>query len=159
AVCDADFYVYAFDTIAYAIQCRSANLKDWEAALRGIKAEGGTSIGVSFRMMMKAEQVVEQIVLVTDGGENTAPYFDQEYEKYEQKFAVRPHVVMVRVPGESDVLGGKLKAKSISYDRLEVGAKSDYYAQPTLLVMLSQPSRADLLIEVMTTPLPTRKDP
>ena len=155
---DVGFYAYAFDTIAYAITCRGPGLANWEKALRGIHAAGGTSAGVPFRMMTKAGQVVEQVVLVTDGGENTQPFFDQEYERYAQQFSIRPHVVVVRVPGDPDALSDRLRARGIAHDVLAVDASSDYYSQPTLLTLLSQPSRADLLVEVMSTRLPTLGD-
>ncbi len=80
AVTTADFRVYAFDTAAFEIkakvpQGKRPTLSDWESAFKFIKADGGTSIGVALAKMAKERIYVEQIVLVTDEGENTAPLF------------------------------------------------------------------------------------
>ncbi|GCE21819.1 hypothetical protein [Dictyobacter kobayashii] len=77
AVTTADFYVYAFDTAAFDIKAdvpagKRAALSDWEKAFQFIKANGGTSLGVALAQMMKKKQYVEQILIVTDEGEQRA---------------------------------------------------------------------------------------
>src|SRR5262245_59047515 len=47
AVCEADLFVYAFDTMAYPIERAGDELAAWEGALAGIPAGGGTSRGVA----------------------------------------------------------------------------------------------------------------
>ncbi len=64
-------YVYAFDTIAYPIEAAGADLAAWEKALKGITAGGRTSCGVALETMRRKKQYVEQIIVVTDEGENT----------------------------------------------------------------------------------------
>lgn len=46
-ICQAELYVYAFDTMPYPIQVAGPALADWERALQGIQAGGGTSCGVA----------------------------------------------------------------------------------------------------------------
>ena len=69
AICQADLFTYAFDTVAYPIKPKSSSLAEWEQALAGIQAGGGTSCGVAIEQMRRREQWVEQIVMVTDEDE------------------------------------------------------------------------------------------
>ena len=80
AISDAELVAYAFDTIAYPIEPQGASLADWEKALTGITAGGGTSCGVAIEMLRRKGQRVEQIILVTDEGENQAPLFQNTYK-------------------------------------------------------------------------------
>ena len=45
----------------------------------------------------RATQRVEQIIVLTDEGENTAPYFTEAYQRYADALGVRPDVVLVKV--------------------------------------------------------------
>src|SRR5207302_1532621 len=62
AVCEAELYVYAFDTIAIAIEPGGRELATWEKALAGVKAAGGTSCGVAVDRLRQKKQYVEQII-------------------------------------------------------------------------------------------------
>jgi hypothetical protein len=75
AICKAELFAYAFDTIAYPIEPKGPALAHWEKAMAGINAGGGTSCGVAVDWMRRQRQKVEQFVFVTDEGENTAPHF------------------------------------------------------------------------------------
>src|SRR5205085_4011015 len=75
AICEKELYVYAFDTMAYPVEPAGNDLASWEKVLKGITAGGGTSCGVALEYMRRKRQYVEQIILVTDEGENTAPLF------------------------------------------------------------------------------------
>src|SRR6266567_776096 len=104
AVTTADFRVYAFDTAAFEIkakvpQGKRPTLSDWESAFKFIKADGGTSIGVALAKMAKERIYVEQIVLVTDEGENTAPLFRDAWTEYAKEMQVAPSVIIVKVGG------------------------------------------------------------
>ena len=155
-VTEADLFVYAFDTLPYAVEAKSNNLSDWEKAFQHIRAGGGTSIGCPVEAMRRKKQVVEQIILVTDQGENNAPYFDKAYQDYCKEFSVLPDVIIVKVGYNYDWIESKLKQQQVQVDTLTF--KGDYYSLPNLIPLLSRPSRLDLLMEVMETPLPVRKD-
>ena len=61
AICAVDLSVCAFDTAAYSVQVKGATLADWEKALAGIHAGGGTSCGVALGWMRRKGQRVEQM--------------------------------------------------------------------------------------------------
>jgi hypothetical protein len=155
AICAADLFAYAFDTIAYPVTPQGSTVADWEKALLGIHAGGGTSCGVALDWMARKGQRVEQIVLVTDESENTAPLFKDAYAAYAQALNVRPAVTIVKVGQANNVLEQSCKALSVPFNVFEF--RGDYYALPNVIPLLSMPSQADLLMEILSYPLPQRK--
>ncbi len=148
-------YVYAFDTLAYPIQATGPDLAAWEAAIKGITAGGGTSCGVAVEMMRRKKQYVEQIILVTDEGENTAPLFVETLKKYREEVKADPNVCFVRTPGAVTALEEQARKAGIMVDAFQF--TGDYYALPNLVPLLSRPSKLDLLQEILEYPLPVRK--
>jgi hypothetical protein len=155
AICEADLYVYAFDTMAYPIERAGNDLADWERALQGITAGGGTSCGVALEYMQRKRQYVEQIILVTDEGENTPPLFVSTLQKYRTEVKADPAVCIVRTPGATNHLERSCHQAGIAADAFQFSG--DYYALPNLVPLLSRPSRLELLMEIMDYPLPVRK--
>ena len=155
AVCDDALYAYAFDTMAYPIEGGGDDVASWETALAGINAGGGTSCGAALEQMRFKLQYVEQIVLVSDGGENTPPLFADSIRKYRQTLSADPSVVIVRVQGDVNRLEQSCRNAGMVVDVLEF--RGDYYALPNLVPLLARPSRLELLSEILDYPLPRRK--
>jgi hypothetical protein len=155
AVCEKELYVYAFDTMAYPVERGGDDLASWERALAGITAGGGTACGAAVEYMRLKKQYVEQIILVTDEGENQGPHFAESLLKYREALKADPAVCIVRTPGAMQVLEGRCKAAGITPDVFQFGG--DYYSLPNLIPLLSKPSRLELLMEIMEYPLPVRK--
>ncbi len=155
-ITEADLFVYAFDVMPYAVEAKGGDLTDWEKAFTHIKAGGGTSCGCALEAMRLKKQLVEQIVLVTDEGENAAPYFADAYDAYRRTLDIMPNVMIVKVGDCSGWVETQLKKKQIPVDTLTF--KGDYYSLPNLIPLLSRPSRLELLLEIMATPLPIRND-
>ncbi|GET35697.1 vWA domain-containing protein [Microseira wollei] len=155
-ITEAGLFVYAFDTVPYPVTANGTELSDWERAFEHIKAGGGTSIGCALEAMRLKKQWVEQIILVTDEGENSAPYFANVYDNYCRDLAVMPNVVIVKVGSTSNYVENQLKQKQVQVDTFTFAG--DYYSLPNLVPMLSRPSRLELLMEILDTPLPVRED-
>lgn len=155
AICEADFYAYAFDTAPYRIEAESNSLADWEKALNGINAGGATSCGVVLEWMRRRKQAVEQIVMVTDEGDNTAPLFRAAYEDYARDMNAKPDVIFVKVGHASNQLERDCTEMGLAFRAWEF--KGDYYSLPNLIPLLTRPSMLDLVMEVMEYPLPTQK--
>jgi hypothetical protein len=186
-ICEAELFVYAFDTIGYPIdgmqewktgtvrkflagfmggdagkkasepvkEENKPTLSDWEKALSGIKAGGGTACGVAVEMMRRQKQAVEQIVMVTDEEENEAPRFVDTLKRYSQELNVAPHVIFVKTRGAFEQLEAECQRERIPFDSYQF--EGDYYALPNLVPLLTRPSRLDLLLDIMAYPLPRRK--
>lgn len=155
-ICEAGLTVYAFDNMPYPVQASGTELGDWERAFQYLKAGGNTSVGAPLEALRKKQIAVEQLILVTDEGENAAPYFAETYEAYGKSLNVAPNVVIVKVGHASDWVERKLQEKQVQVDTFTFAG--DYYALPNLIPLLTRPSRLELLMEILETPLPVRKD-
>jgi hypothetical protein len=154
AVCERELYVYAFDTMAYPVERGGADLASWERALTGIQAGGGTSAGAPVEVMRVKRQYVEQIILVTDEEENSAPLFADALAKYRRDVKADPNVCIVRI-GSSSTLYDRCVKEGVMVDVFRFGG--DYYSLPNLVPLISKPSKLELLMEIMDYPLPERR--
>jgi hypothetical protein len=159
AVISADFHVYAFDTAAFEIKAKVGAgkrpaLSDWEKSFKFIKADGGTSLGVALSKMLKERAYVEQIVLVTDEGENTAPHFRDAWSAYAKEMQVAPSVLIVKVGGHYAPFEEGLRQQGIEF--MAYVFDGDIYSLPNLLPLLSAPSKSELVELIMQYPLPQR---
>lgn len=174
-------HVIAFDGVARTIEVKGTARKDWQEAFRGITAQGSTSIGSGVARLIRDNLVVENLVIVTDEGENATPYFVDEYKKYVKAFQAQfavlgsdPHVTIVHVGQPSNYLANKCKEAGISHDVITVGLKQenekskvkkttsdesvDYYAIPNIVPFLTRRTRLDLLMDILDLKLPDRQE-
>ena len=126
----------------------------WGQAFRGVVAEGATSVGAPVAWLRANKIQVEQLLVVTDEEENTAPYFADQLELYFREMGVRPEVVLLKVGAASDYLERQLRNQRTAFDTYRF--TGDYFSLPNLIPMLTRPGRLELLMEILSTPLPTR---
>ena len=155
SVAEAGLAVYAFDTMAYPVTAAGTELADWELAFRHMQADGGTSVGAAVETMRLRGDVVEQIIVVTDEGENQTPYFHDALAGYAAATSAMPHVVFVKVGDHCDLLERRLTQRGVAFDTFTFDG--DYYSLPNLIPMLAKRSRLELLVEILDTPLPIRE--
>lgn len=155
-ITEADLVVFAFDTMPYPIYSNGDTLSDWERAFRHIVANGATSIGCALELMRLQRTYVEQIVIITDQEENTPPFFTKVYEAYSNEMAIQPNVVIINVRARASYIERQLIAAGVQVDTWTF--TGDYYTLPNLVPLLSRPSRLELLVEILATPLPVRSD-
>jgi hypothetical protein len=175
AICEAELVAYAFDTVAYSIQLgpkgnlvqrifkqdspaqepNQLSLADWEKALAGIYAGGGTSCGIAIERMRKKQQRVEQIIMVTDEGENAPPRFVDAYRKYADQLDIRPAIILVRVGAAKHLI--QMACVELGVAPQVFTFSGDYYALPNVIPLLTFPSLSEMVMEVLDYPLPERK--
>jgi hypothetical protein len=161
AVVSAEFHVYAFDSDAFEVRsaaregARPAH-SDWERAFSKVKANGSTSIGAALAKMTRDGVYAEQIVIVTDEGENTAPLFRDAFVEYAARLGSAPQVLVVAVQGANPAFSGELRKRGIIVQRFEFSG--DYYSLPNLLPLLALPSQAELVDAIMAYALPRRPE-
>lgn len=154
AVCDAPLYVYAFDDLSHRIDPGKDDLASWEKALLGIKAGNSTSCGAPLAAMTRAKLSVDQIVMITDEEENTAPMFVDALKAYRSALGADPNVCIVKTPRASDLLEVRCRQAGIPVDAYQF--HGDYYSLTNLIPLLCRPSKRELLEEILAYPLPTR---
>lgn len=156
-------HVYMFDRMPTAIRWTDADgditsKSAWDKKLKMFSAMGGTEPHNVLRGMVSNNTSVEQIVIVTDEGENNRGRFASELKVYEKHFGHLPNVVIVRVGGRyaDDRMEKSMKAAGVDVEVL-VCEKTDAIAIPNLLRMLSRKSIFDLVLEISMLPLLDRE--
>ena len=76
--------------------------------------------------------------------------------KYRQSVQADPSVCIVRVPNSTSGIEVQCRNAGIAVDVFQFGG--DYYSLPNLIPLLTRPSRLELLMEILETPLPVRTD-
>jgi uncharacterized metal-binding protein len=149
--------VIAFDTTPMEIVAKGKALSDWERAFSPIHPGGSTSMGCAVSLLIKKGIRVDTIVVITDEGENATPMFAPTYEEYAKRLNTRPNVVIIHVGPADHTFSSNLKSAGIEFD-IYTPQGNDYYALPGLIPLLAKTNKLDLVLEVMDTPLLTRKD-
>jgi hypothetical protein len=127
---------------------------DWERAFEGIRACGSTSIGAGIARMLREGQRCEQLIIVSDGHENAAPYLRDALPEYEARYG-RVSVTWIEI-GKSDGASLARDLEALRRPYLRFRFDGDYYSLPNLVPLLSPGGRAALVDEILATPLPTR---
>lgn len=159
AIVESDFQCWVFDNVATQINLKSDKLQDWEKALRMVKAGGCTSCGAPVAQLAQRGQEFEQLVMITDQGENRPPYFKQALDMWKEKFGKTPRIIFINVGASNNrVLEERCRNNEVEYEVFDVPNSSDYYSLPNLIPLLSKPGRLELLDEILSVPLPTRAE-
>lgn len=160
ALVESEFHCWVFDNVATEIQVQSDKLQDWDKALRMVRAGGCTSCGAPLHQMAMRGQEVEQIIMITDQGENRPPYFKQALDTWREKFFGRvPRIVFINVGSYNRrVLEERCRNNEIEYEVFDLVDSTDYYSIPNLVPLLSKPGRLELLDDILSVPLPTREE-
>lgn len=145
-----------FDTIPTYFNASGKTLEEIAALTRHVAANGGTSIGCGLRYAMEKGLPFGGIVVVSDGGHNTAPNFSDLYLRIRDKEGMEPPIYFYKVPGDSDVFSHELSNRGIELQKFEI-QRADHYSLPNLMQTM-RTSRYGLVDEIMATPLLTLGD-
>lgn len=158
-ISEADLYVYAFDSAPFRIQRPqgdSGSVTAWEKPFQGIIAGGNTCAGAPFLQMIRNRERVDQIIIITDEGENQRPMFVEGLLSYAKELSIPvPNVIILRVGSASAQIQTALKRAGLEYEAIDFNG--DYYALPNLVPMLTKSSKLDLLLEILSIDLPSRE--
>jgi len=153
AVC-ADFRVLAFDSVAFEVKAQSVERSTWKQAFKLVRANGSTSIGAPLAKLTRERRYVEQVVIIIDMDGNTHPYLAAAYVEYAQTIGTGPQLIIVGVGGNSLRFLNTLHNADVPLTVWEFGG--DYFSLPNLLPLMALPSRAELVEQIMSVPLPVR---
>lgn len=121
-------------------------------ATKSVVIRGQTSVGCGLQYLLDKKEVIDLIIIISDGGDNYRPLFHDVYKKYAETLLCAPPIYFFRVAGDPDTLSFYCKQQNISIEKFEVDATFDYYALPQILSTIKN-SRYDLLNEILDTPL------
>lgn len=160
--CD-ELRVFTFDYNPVEIRIRGdkTTKSAWDDALKMVRAGGGTEPDKVIEKMIREKIEVDQLLVITDEGENCEGAFASTVKRYEQAMGFCPAVVIVRIGGSrwcvSDRMAKTCKRQGITTDVL-VCQSIDKIAIPNLLQLLSRKSIFDLIQEILSIDLPTREE-
>lgn len=146
-------YLIFFNANPQFVNVTGLDLDSIKEKTKGVRSGGMTSIGVGVDYILKRQLLVNGIVLISDGGENTRPTFDETCMKYADKMGIEPTIYHIRVKGHPDRLVGM----KTMVEKLHFGKDVDYYSLPNLVLSLKA-NRYQFLDEIMETPLLTFND-
>ena len=151
-------YLVFFDTSPMTVDVTGLSLDQVQKATRHISAGGGTSVGCGLSRMLAEKIEIDGIAIVSDGGENTAPYFHDVYKKYSAFVGKDVPVYFYSTEGgDRNNLSGFLNSAGIEAQLFDMRGKVDYYSIPNLVQsMRSNPY--SLVDEIMATPLVSLDD-
>lgn len=160
-VTDAPLFVWAFDSAPIPVQApETDNIGAWERAFLGIRASGETSIGAGVQALRIRKQTVEQIVIITDEGENRSPTFATAYQQYAAEMGVRPNVILILVGRHDPQRPVQNACRTLDVECNVLTPQEDKgtdYALPNLLPLLTRRGMVDLIMDIMDTRLPQRR--
>jgi hypothetical protein len=142
----AGVFAYAFDVLAYPLYSgdAAADITAWDAILGTLPVSKGTAIGAPLDAMRLRRQIVEQIVIVTDGQEDSQPRFAEAYDNYRRALAIAPAVIVIRVGQSPDLFESGLRERRVDVRTLRFDGPGSL---SRLVSMLSRPSKVDRLVE------------
>lgn len=141
-----------FDTTPMTLDVTGAPLDIINKATQHIRAGGGTSIGCGLQRMLDEKAEIDGIAIISDGGENTAPFFPVVYEKYSKWAGKEVPVYLYQTYGEPPALIGAMNVARLDMQVFDIRGGTDYYALPNLVATM-RTNRYSLIDEVMATPL------
>jgi hypothetical protein len=147
-----------FDTSPMAVDVTGLSLDQIQKATRSFRANGGTSIGCGLNRMLVEKLAVDGIVIVSDGGDNTAPLFHDVYPKYAKFVDKDVPVYFYQLSGEADKLTPNMQRAGIEMTTFDLrGSKLDYYSIPNTVKTLRS-NQYSLVEEILSTPLLSLND-
>jgi hypothetical protein len=162
---EGNVHLIFFNDTPRAFDVTGKTLDEIQNATRHVTDWGTTSIGCGLRYLSDKKIGVDGIVLVSDGGENAAPWFHDEYKKLDNE----PTVIYLKLFSDldrhykvpqgtvADQFGLHLEKNGISFQAWSLGAGADDYALENIVSVI-KPGTYGMLDEVMETPLVLLKD-
>ena len=155
-IAEAPLYVEAFDKGSIPVSASEPTFEAWEQAFRHIRADGWTSIGAPLAKHRQTHY--EQILLISDGVENSTPYFCTERKRYEEAQGRSVPVLWVKVGGVGHTPLEEA-AQRLGVALQTIHFTGDYYNLPNLVPLLCQQEAGiNLVDQVLAQPLYHRAD-
>ena len=141
-----------FDTQPQTLDVTGLPLDAIQKAAQYIRANGGTSIGCGLQRMLETKEEIDGIAIISDGGENTAPFFHQVYPRYAVFAGKEPTVYFYHCGRRDFSLHRSMQAAGLDMQVMDIDESIDFYSIPNL-VKTMRTNRYSLCDDIMNTPL------
>lgn len=146
-----------FDTHPMTVDVTGLPLDAIKKATEHVTANGGTSIGCGLQRMLDEKIHVDGIVVVSDGGENSAPLFSDVYPRYSKLVDKEVPVYLYHCGNKDREFSAFMKLAHIDLQVFDLPRNIDYYSIPNLVATM-RTNRYSILDEIMSTRLLTLAD-
>ena len=144
-----------FNNSPQTIEVTGASLDAIKQATQYITPNGNTSIGCGLQRMLESKVELDGIAIISDGGDNCAPFFHDAYAKYTKWIDKEVPVYFYQLAGDPPYLVQYMQNAHLDMQVFDLRtSKTDFYALPNL-VKTMRTNRYSLIDEVMATPLLT----
>ena len=147
-----------FDVAPYYLDVTGKTLDAITDLTKRVVAGGGTSIGCGLLCAIEKGVPVDGIVVVSDGAENCAPMFADQYAALAAVLGKQPPVYFFQVGGtegayREQAFENSMAARSLDVQKFDLrGQTPDRYSIPNFCATLKT-QRYGLLEQIMDTPL------
>ncbi len=155
ALAENPLSVYLFDEEAHQLSIKDISAENVMRLFEPFSSGGASSPGTAIQALMNEGRSVEQILLLTDGNENTAPFFVPLYRAYQSRMLISPHIVMIKMGHITESLQSKLSTAGISHSVFTFGEDGMFLDR--LILLLAGPTQTEMVNEIVNTPLPVRE--
>jgi hypothetical protein len=146
-------YLVFFDSGPRAFDVTGKTFEQVTALTRRVEASGGTSIGCGLQHVLDAKLEFDGVAVVSDGGENTPPYFVNVYGQYCKLVDKEIPIYFYKTEGDRDEFSGMLERAGLEAQLFDLrGSKLDYYSVSNLVTTM-RTARYGLVEEILATPL------
>lgn len=145
-------YLVFFNTSPTFFDVTGKTLDEIKEETKRTTASGGTSIGCGLDYISEKNIIVNGIVICSDGGDNTSPYFHDAYAKYVKKMSIEPTIYLFHVSGDRNDLSLYCKRANIQIEEFDMTRNVDYYSLPSMISTL-RTNRFSLVDDIMETKL------
>jgi hypothetical protein len=146
-----------FDTTPRYTNVTGKTYEEIKELTKHVVAGGGTSIGCGLLAIVEKHLEVDGIAIVSDGGENTIPYFHGVYAAYSQATGRQVPVYLYRTAGDSNHFSTYMKNYGFDVQVFDMTGTVDYYSLPNM-VQTMRTQRYSLVDEIMEQRLLTLED-
>lgn len=137
------------------------SFSSWKKKLALHCCGGATNLGAVLRSMINENIRAEQIVIITDEGENGHPEFHELLPEYKRKFGMIPDIVIVRMGRHASYNRNRVvnacQSAGATVNAMDV-QDIDRISIPNLIQLLSKKGIFDLVQEILQLPLPTKEE-
>lgn len=138
-----------FDTGAVGYDCTGKTISEITEMTKRIVANGGTSVGAGLQWAIGKD--FGGIAVVSDGGENSPPWFGEVYKRND----LTASVYLYMHKGEANSFTARCAQSGIAVTEFDMRDKNvDHYSIPNM-VQTMRTNRYSLVDEIMATPLLT----
>jgi hypothetical protein len=149
-----------FDTMPRPLDVTGKSYDEILRITGAVRDHGGTSIGCGLDWAMKADFDASGIAIVSDGAENSPPFFAETLAKYQEKLGIDVPVYLYWMPckdpsmphNDPRRLANTMEAAGLALDAFDLRGGVDYYSLPNLAATM-RANRYSLVEEIMSTPL------